>query len=118
MKKTMLVAMCLVLAACSGQTLEQVVKKVQDKQIKDGDAIVVTGMVGKFGAKRGFGGLERGHASDFGLSQHTPPSQWQRDVGHVAQLRGEIAACKTAAKEKSLTNGQAFAHAYNRYYRL
>ena len=51
MKKTMMVAMCLVLAACSGQTLEQVVKKVQDKQIKDGDAIVVTGTVGKFGAE-------------------------------------------------------------------
>ena len=51
MKKTMLAAMCLVLAACSGQSVEQVVKKVQDKTIKDGDAIVVTGVVGKFGAE-------------------------------------------------------------------
>ena len=51
MKKTMLMAMCLALAACSGQSVEQVVKKVQDKSIKDGDAIVVTGVVGKFGAE-------------------------------------------------------------------
>ena len=51
MKKTMLMVMCLVLAACSGQSVEQVVKKVQDKTIKDGDAIVVSGTVGKFGAE-------------------------------------------------------------------
>ena len=51
MKKTMLVTMCLVLAACSGQSVEQVVKKVQDKSIKDGDAIVVSGTVSKFGAE-------------------------------------------------------------------
>ena len=51
MKKTMLVAMCLVLVACSGQSVEQVMKKVQDKTIKDGDAIVVSGTVGKFGAE-------------------------------------------------------------------
>ena len=51
MKKTMLMAMCLALAACSGQSVEQVVKKVQDKTIKDGDAIVVSGTVGKFGAE-------------------------------------------------------------------
>ena len=51
MRKMMLVAMCLVLAACGGQSVEQVVKKVQDKTIKDGDAIMVSGTVGKFGAE-------------------------------------------------------------------
>ena len=50
MKKTMLAAMFLLLAVCSGQSVEHVEKKVQDKSFKYGDAIVVTGVVCKFGS--------------------------------------------------------------------